>query len=59
MTKNEILQNGKFTQKFIAVRLYPQLGEKSAMAKFANKLNGTKKRKLTEAEISCIKEILK
>lgn len=59
MTKNEILQDGKYTQKFIAVRLYPNLDEKSAMAKLSNKLNNSKKRHLTEAEKEEIKNILK
>lgn len=59
MTKNEILQDGKYTQKFIATRLYPDLPEKSAMAKLSNKLNNSKKRHLTAIEIEEIKNILK
>lgn len=59
MTKNEILQGGKYTQKWIACKLYPTLDEKSAMAKLSNKLNNNGGRSLTEAEIEQIKNILK
>ena len=59
MTKNEILKDGKYTQKYIAERLYPNLDKKSAMAKLCNKLNNKDKRYLTEHEIELIKNILK
>ncbi len=59
MTKQEILQDGKYTQMYIAKKLYPDLKELSARAKFANKINNSKKRRFTVDEIERIKEILK
>jgi hypothetical protein len=44
---------------FLARSLYPEMKEKSARAKFHNKLNGWCRMKFSEAEIKKIKEMLK
>jgi hypothetical protein len=56
--KLQELKDGKYTQKFVAGLLYPDLDIKSAMAKLNSKLWNKHKRSLTEAEIKKIEIIL-
>ncbi len=58
MSKIQELKDGKYTQKFVAGLLYPDLEIKSAMAKLSNKLRNAHGRKLNEAEIKKIEIIL-
>jgi ketol-acid reductoisomerase len=53
------IEQGKFTKKWVAGQLYPDLEIHSAMAKFGNKFNKVKGRKFTEAEIKEIENICK
>lgn len=57
--KLQELKDGKYTQKFVAGLLYPNMNLRSAMAKLNSKLWNTHKRRLTEDEIKKIEEIIK
>jgi len=59
MSKLQDLKDGKYTQKWVASLLYPNLPEKSARAKLNSKLLNKHGRKLTEEEIKMIEIILK
>jgi len=56
--KIQELKDGKYTQKFVAGKLYPDLDIKSAMAKLSNKLRNAHGRRLSEDEIKEIENIL-
>lgn len=56
--KIQELLKGKYTQKWVAAELYPDLEIKSAMAKLSSKLRNAHGRKLSEAEIKQIEIIL-
>jgi len=58
MSEIQNLINGKFTQKWVAERLYPNLPIKSAMAKLSSKLRNAHGRKLNADEIKKIEIIL-
>lgn len=53
------LKSGKYNNAWIAVRLYPDIAERAAIAKLHNKVNGIQGRSLTEDELKTIKQILK
>lgn len=57
--KLQELKDGKYTQKFVAGLLYPEMAIKSAMAKLNSKLRNKQNRKLTDAEIKQIENICK
>ncbi len=57
--KIQQLKDGKYTQKWVAGELYPDLNIKSACAKLNQKLLNKNGRKLTETEIKKIEDILK
>lgn len=56
--KIQELKNGKYTQKWVAGLLYPDLEIKSACAKLNQKLLNRNGRKLSEDEIKKIENIL-
>lgn len=56
--KIQELKNGKYTQKWVASQLYPDLNIRSAMSKLNQKLLNKNGRKLSEAEIKKIEIIL-
>ena len=56
--KIQELKDGKYTQKFVAGKLYPDMDIKSAMAKLSNKLRNAHGRRLNETEIKKIEFIL-
>lgn len=58
MSEIQNLINGKYTQKWVAGQLYPELPIKSAMAKLSSKLRNVHGRKLNSAEIKKIEFIL-
>lgn len=58
MSKIQDLKDGKYTQKWVAGMLYPDLGIKSACAKLNQKLLNKNGRKLNDAEIKKIEIIL-
>jgi len=53
------LKSGKYNNAWIAVRLYPDTPEKTAISKLHNKLNGVQGRSLSADELKTIKTILK
>lgn len=57
--KIQDIKNGKYTQKWVAGELYPDMNIKSACAKLNSKLFNKQGRKLNEVEIKEIENILK
>lgn len=56
--KIQELKDGKYQQKWVAERLYPDLEAKSAQAKLNSKLHSKHGRRLSEQEIKKIENIL-
>lgn len=55
----ELLKSSKYNNAYIAVKLYRDIKERSAISKLHNKLYGVKGRKLSESEIKEIEAIFK